>query len=53
MLALALLAVLATSFASDEITSLPLWDGDLPSKQYSGYLNITATKHIQYWLVKE
>jgi len=33
----------------DEIASLPGWNGDLPSKQFSGYLNVSATKHIHYW----
>ena len=34
------------------ITSLPGWDGDLPSKQYSGYLNITSSKHYHYWFIE-
>jgi len=37
---------------SDEITSLPGWNGNFPSKQYSGYLNITETKHYHYWFVE-
>jgi len=34
------------------ITILPGWDGDLPSKHYSGYLNITTTKHYHYWFIE-
>ena len=34
------------------ITSLPGWDGDLPSKHYSGYLNITTSKHYHYWFIE-
>ena len=36
----------------DEIKNLPGWDSELPSKQYSGYLNITDTKHYHYWFVE-
>eukprot|EP01060_Flectonema_neradi_P005273 TRINITY_DN134_c0_g1_i2.p1 TRINITY_DN134_c0_g1~~TRINITY_DN134_c0_g1_i2.p1 ORF type:complete len:459 (+),score=110.53 TRINITY_DN134_c0_g1_i2:47-1423(+) len=46
MTALALSAVPA-----DLITSLPGWEGPLPSKQYSGYLSF-AKKHIHYWYVE-
>ena len=42
-----------TAVAGDEITSLPGWDGPLPTKQYSGYIEINATtgKYLHYWLV--
>ena len=33
----------------DVITSLPGWSGSLPTKQYSGYINISETKHMHYW----
>jgi hypothetical protein len=36
------------AYAPDEITSLPGWDGSLPSKQYSGYLNVSDS-HLHYW----
>ena len=36
----------------DEITNLPGWDGTLPSRQYSGYLNITDKKHYHYWFIE-
>ena len=36
----------------DQITNLPGWDGDLPSVHYSGYLNITESKHYHYWFVE-
>jgi carboxypeptidase C (cathepsin A) len=39
------------AYAPDEITSLPGWTGALPSKQYSGYLNVSST-HLHYWLVE-
>ena len=38
--------------SSDEIKHLPGWNDSLPSKQYSGYLNITETKHYHYWFVE-
>ena len=37
--------------AQDEILSLPGWKGSLPSKQYSGYLNVSDTR-LHYWLVE-
>jgi carboxypeptidase C (cathepsin A) len=38
--------------AADEVLSLPGWDGELPSKQYSGYLDLPSTnKHLHYWAV--
>merc|ERR1719272_447665 len=38
--------------AGDLINSLPGWEGPLPTKQYSGYLNVSATKRLHYWLVE-
>jgi len=40
------------AYAPDQILSLPGWEGELPSKQYSGYLNVTSTTHLHYWLVE-
>jgi len=37
---------------SDEITSLPGWEGDLPTKQYSGFLDAGSGKHLHYWFVQ-
>ena len=35
---------------ADEVTSLPGWDGALPSKQYSGYLPVgDGTRHLHYY----
>ena len=35
----------------DEIKSLPGWDGPLPTKHYSGYLDAAkGTKHMHYYL---
>ena len=36
---------------SDQIKSLPGWNGALPSKQYSGYIKLdqTSGKHFHYW----
>jgi carboxypeptidase C (cathepsin A) len=48
---LALLSIVHAAPAADEIKSLPGWTGPLPSPQYSGYLNISSTKHLHYWLV--
>ena len=38
--------------SADEITALPGWDGDLPSRQFSGYLDASPTKHLHYWFVE-
>ena len=40
-----------SAVAGDEIASLPGWDGPLPTKQYSGYIEIDATtgKYLHYW----
>ena len=35
----------------DAVLSLPGWDGDLPSPQYSGYLDVGEAKHLHYWAV--
>ena len=31
---------------SDEITSLPGWNGDLPSKMYSGFIEVNQTANV-------
>ena len=36
--------------AADEITALPGWTGALPSRQFSGYLDASPTKHLHYWM---
>ena len=41
---LATAAVASAAIATDEITSLPGWTGALPSKQYSGYLEVPGSK---------
>lgn len=48
---LAIFAVAFSAYAPDEILSLPGWNGALPTKQYSGYLNVSST-HLHYWLVE-
>ena len=41
---------------ADEVTALPGWSGALPSKQYSGYLDVPGakglSKHYHYWFVE-
>ncbi len=38
--------------AGDRILALPGWDGDLPTPQYSGYLDLPGgNKHIHYWFI--
>jgi carboxypeptidase C (cathepsin A) len=47
--------LLSSAFAepsADEVTSLPGWDGALPSRQFSGYLTVNTTKHMHYWMVE-
>jgi carboxypeptidase C (cathepsin A) len=48
---LAVLSVVDAAPAADAITMLPGWNTTLPSPQYSGYLNISSTKHLHYWFV--
>lgn len=39
--------------AADLITSLPGWNGPLPTRQYSGFFNISDnTKHVHYMFVE-
>ena len=44
--------------AADEVKSLPGWDGPLPSRHFSGYLDIGLSTgapkdiHIHYWLTE-
>eukprot|EP01062_Namystynia_karyoxenos_P082487 TRINITY_DN9302_c0_g1_i1.p1 TRINITY_DN9302_c0_g1~~TRINITY_DN9302_c0_g1_i1.p1 ORF type:complete len:495 (+),score=208.67 TRINITY_DN9302_c0_g1_i1:81-1487(+) len=50
----ALLQGAAAAPAADEVTNLPGWPGQLPSKHYSGYLNFGPNnrKHIHYYYVE-
>eukprot|EP01052_Picozoa_sp_SAG31_P001996 SAG31_NODE_67_length_28318_cov_6.493674_14_plen_175_part_00 len=43
--------VLAAPVA-DEVLSLPGWHGPLPSKQYSGFLDVSPTAHLHYVFVE-
>ncbi len=45
-------AIVSAAPADHEIITLPGWQGSLPSKQYSGYLDITKSKHYHYWFVE-
>lgn len=39
--------------AADQIQALPGWEGALPSRQFSGYLDLPGTsKHVHYWFVE-
>ena len=51
VLALGATAALAAP-AADEITSLKGWSGALPSKQYSGFLDVSAEHHVHYVFVE-
>jgi serine carboxypeptidase-like clade 1 len=44
-------SLVSASYEPDRILSLPGWEGDLPSKHYSGYLNVSGT-HLHYWFVQ-
>ena len=56
LLALSTLGLASAAIQSDKVTSLPGYDGDLPSTHYSGYLpvgEISGTKgHLHYWLIE-
>ena len=45
-------AFVSAAPADHEIITLPGWQGSLPSKQYSGYLDISGSKHYHYWFVE-
>lgn len=47
-----LLGCCLADIPGDVITSLPGWRGPLPTKQYSGYIDISDTKHMHYWFVQ-
>ena len=38
------------AYAPDEITALPGWEGSLPTRQYSGYLNVSSSGKKQYFM---
>ena len=50
------LTVVLAQPAGHEITSLPGWNGPLPSRMYSGYLPVGKTSrspgHIHYWFIE-
>ena len=57
MRALSLVALAASAIAApaaDEVKSLPGWDKPLPSKHYSGYLNVDVAHHrvLHYYYVE-
>ena len=52
LLPLLLLHVVIGAPKADLIDSIPGWDKPLPSRQYSGYLDVGKTKHIHYVLVE-
>eukprot|EP01138_Halocafeteria_seosinensis_P015206 gb/GECG01015519.1/.p1 GENE.gb/GECG01015519.1/~~gb/GECG01015519.1/.p1 ORF type:complete len:360 (+),score=43.79 gb/GECG01015519.1/:1-1080(+) len=55
LLCLACLRMLRAEAAisQDRIESLPGWNGDLPTAQYSGYLSVEqGFKHLHYWFVE-
>ena len=41
----------SAAISKDEVTALPGWDGPLPSKHYSGYLNVTGGA-LHYWFIE-
>ena len=42
----------APAYERDEVKSLPGWDGALPSRHFSGYLQASPTKRLHYYLVQ-
>ena len=45
-------AISAPAYERDEVKSLPGWDGPLPSRHFSGYLQASPTKRLHYYLVQ-
>ena len=50
--ALAVLALALGAPALDKIDSLPGWEGELPSDQYSGFLKVQDGSNLHYWFVE-
>lgn len=49
----ALLAIVSSAPAADEITTLPGWTGALPSRQFSGYIALPDSgTNLHYWFVE-
>ena len=52
----ALLVAAMGAPTADEITALPGWAGPLPSKMYSGLINVSAAAgmdmHVHYWYIE-
>jgi len=48
----ALIITVGAAPEADRITSLPGYYKALPSKHYSGYVDIQGDKHIHYWFVE-
>eukprot|EP00047_Mylnosiga_fluctuans_P004225 m.233340 g.233340 ORF g.233340 m.233340 type:complete len:470 (-) comp12496_c0_seq1:46-1455(-) len=48
---LACVALALAAITQDEVTALPGWDKPLPSKHYSGYLNVTGG-FLHYWFIE-
>ena len=42
----------APAYERDEVKALPGWDGPLPSRHFSGYLQASPTKRLHYYLVQ-
>ncbi len=40
------------AYEMDEVKTLPGWDGALPSRHFSGYLQASSTKRLHYYLVQ-
>ena len=56
LLAAALLGRAAGAVAEDEVLALPGWDAPLPSRHFSGYVDVAAdgapADMLHYWLVE-
>ena len=55
-LSLTIAVAVAYGTADDEIKALPGWAHELPSKMYSGYVDVSAamnqTMHVHYWFIE-
>ena len=49
-------AIVLAAPATDEVRSLPGWQGTLPSRMYSGMINVSAAvgtdMHVHYWYIE-
>ena len=52
LVAASVLGMALAAVPGDQITSLPGFSGVMPSKQYSGFLEVASGRFLHYWFVE-